>query len=322
MITPARSTWSVRRTSTIEMTWPQGPGGPLEMSGRARDLLTKGEAGEVLTLADQRTHVLVEERSIISDLSSDPHRDGLLSLTGAPARSGFRRRLRTLMASELSQGALIYLLLDDIPGATIVSQYALRQWGHYHPVTRDGVPQPPDVVVGLCAGFRPGSSGINPDGSAASGNAHSTVTTWLARPDDPLSWHDVIDADGMTMRRARRLDVRRDGAARLHIDAGFQDSCTMPDGRRSAIHEYAIEVTADAATGHIAAIQATPGNLPFDECPMAAPNIESLVGSSLSDLRNVVPSRLRGIASCTHLNDALRALADATLLARALPSDD
>jgi len=91
------------------------------MSGRARDLLTKGEAREVLTLADERTHVLVEEGSIISDLRSDPRRPGLLSLTGAPARSGFRRRLRTLMASEFSQGALIYLLLDDIPGATIVS---------------------------------------------------------------------------------------------------------------------------------------------------------------------------------------------------------
>lgn len=320
MITPVRSTWSVRRTSTIDMTWPQGQNGLLEMSGRARDLLTKGSVGEVQTLADERMHALVEDRSIIADLGCDPHREGLLSLIGGPALGGFRRRLRTLMEGELSPGALIYQLLDDIPGATIVSRYALRQWGRYQPVTRDGAPKPPEVVVGLCSGLRQGSSGVNPDGSAAD-DVHSTITAWLARPDDPLSWHDVNDSDGMTMRRARRIDVRWEGA-RLLVDADFQDSCTMPDGRRSAVHEYTIAVTADASTDSIAAIAAKPGNLPYSECPMAAPNIESLVGTSLADLRGVVPGRLRGIVGCTHLNDALRALADVPPLAKALSGAD
>ncbi|MDO5501455.1 MAG: hypothetical protein Q4F67_17435, partial [Propionibacteriaceae bacterium] len=38
--TPARIVGSLRRTSTIEMTWPDGAGGNLRFDLRGRDLLT------------------------------------------------------------------------------------------------------------------------------------------------------------------------------------------------------------------------------------------------------------------------------------------
>ncbi|MET0577504.1 MAG: hypothetical protein ABW122_02510, partial [Ilumatobacteraceae bacterium] len=37
---PVRPAWSVRRTSTIDMTWPDGLGQQLRLDGRARDAVT------------------------------------------------------------------------------------------------------------------------------------------------------------------------------------------------------------------------------------------------------------------------------------------
>src|SRR5581483_11984288 len=47
--TPRRRPGSVRRTATIDMGWPGGTGGPLELVGRARDLLTRA-GGEPVVL--------------------------------------------------------------------------------------------------------------------------------------------------------------------------------------------------------------------------------------------------------------------------------
>jgi hypothetical protein len=54
--------------------------------------------------------------------------------------------------------------------------------------------------------------------------------------------------------------------------------------------------------------------LPFAECPAAAANVAWLLGRPLPDLRHGVLEVLRGVDCCTHLNDALRALADVTAL--------
>jgi hypothetical protein len=50
--------------------------------------------------------------------------------------------------------------------------------------------------------------------------------------------------------------------------------------------------------------------LPYRECPTAAGNVSRLVGSQLPALREKVLQDLRGTLGCTHLNDALRALAE------------
>jgi hypothetical protein len=50
------------------------------------------------------------------------------------------------------------------------------------------------------------------------------------------------------------------------------------------------------------------------ECPSAAARALDLLGAPLAELRNVVLERLARTSGCTHLNDALRALAEVPVL--------
>jgi hypothetical protein len=119
------------------------------------------------------------------------------------------------------------------------------------------------------------------------------------------------------MRRARRVDVWIDGDA-LVVDGMFRDSCWEPDGTEVAVHEYSIEAFVDRATGRVASVTATPRVLPFAECPAAAPNAAWMVGAHVRALRTEVLDRLRSTDCCTHLNDALRSLAEVPVLAASL----
>jgi hypothetical protein len=118
------------------------------------------------------------------------------------------------------------------------------------------------------------------------------------------------------MRRARRIDVWLDGV--INIDAFFQDSCTTPHHGRVAVHEYQIRATADVATGELLTVQADPRVLPFDACPGAAKNVDRMIGIPLRDFRQAVLDRLPGTLGCTHLSDALRALAEVPVMANTL----
>jgi hypothetical protein len=62
--------------------------------------------------------------------------------------------------------------------------------------------------------------------------------------------------------------------------------------------------------GTIIAIEATPHILPAPECPAAAMSAQRLVGLPLARLRAHVATTFFGTSTCTHLNDALRALGD------------
>ncbi|MET0588547.1 MAG: DUF2889 domain-containing protein, partial [Novosphingobium sp.] len=138
----------------------------------------------------------------------------------------------------------------------------------------------------------------------------------LRNPVDPQGWHELPENDGPGFRRARRIDVTRDDANRLiRIDAAFQDSAKRKVGGRVAIHEYNLSVAADSETLEILSLQPEARILPFSECPGAVHNTQRLVGSRISDIREEVLANLRGPQGCTHLNDALRALAEVPKLA-------
>jgi hypothetical protein len=64
----------------------------------------------------------------------------------------------------------------------------------------------------------------------------------------------------------------------------------------------------------LVALEADPRVLPYRECPTAAGNVQRLIGAPLAVLREQVLVDLRGTAGCTHLNDALRALAEVPAL--------
>ena len=139
----------------------------------------------------------------------------------------------------------------------------------------------------------------------------------LVHPDDSEGWHDFDVPVEMSMCRARRIDVWTDNDM-LHVETHFQDSGSMPDGTRVAVHEYLLSATANRATGKLLSLHADPRILPYADCPSAPGNIDRLVGTPLADLRTQVIERLPGNLGCTHLNDALRSLAEAPVLASAL----
>jgi hypothetical protein len=158
-------------------------------------------------------------------------------------------------------------------------------------------------MEGICAGYRPGSSALDPRHLRFT----AVAVPALAHPDDPDGWHELPVAEGVAMRRARRIDLWVEGGS-IMIDAMFQDSANNANGGRDAIHEYGLSAVADAASGVLIDIHAHPRILPHPECPAAADNLKQLAGTPLIELRRLVLDKLRLTAGCTHLNDAVRAL--------------
>jgi hypothetical protein len=172
-------------------------------------------------------------------------------------------------------------------------------------------------MTGVCTGFMPGSSGLAPDGTSRWTHRTRPVAP-VDETHDVLAWHEMQQIAEVSMRRARRIDVWID-AGTTYVEAMFQDTSTRPEGGRVAVHEYTLTATAvpDPATGALvlASVDPVPHVLPYAECPLAVLNAGSLVGTPMAALRAVVLERLTGVAGCTHLNDALRALADVPHLA-------
>ena len=54
--------------------------------------------------------------------------------------------------------------------------------------------------------------------------------------------------------------------------------------------------------------------LPYLTCPHAVDTATMVVGTPLAELRSTVLERLARTSGCTHLNDALRALAEVPVL--------
>ncbi|MBV7477597.1 DUF2889 domain-containing protein [Pseudomonas sp. PDM31] len=314
---PLRRPASVRRTSSIDVVWPGGYGSAGHFCGIARDIFSDGPDGAPQTLALQRFEAVVSREREITRLSTVPARPATAALIGLNAGSQLRKALTDALAEELANSTPLYLLLDDLAGASLVANWAWSRWGddwlsQFTP-TSDALAleQRRSRMTGVCTGFAEGSSAI----TDIRGELHDArAVSALAHPDDPAGWHKLPASNGVNMRRARRIDVwREDG--RLQIDAMFQDSASSPDGGRIAVHEYGLQATADACSGKILSLMAQPRVLPYQECPAAAGNVTRLIGVPLAELRQQVPVALRRELGCTHLNDALRALAEVPALA-------
>lgn len=303
--TRARAPGSVRRTSSLDATWPSGRSGPTRVEGRARDLRTRPDG----------TAEVLGEDTVLLDLLADrtlrhaqSPRVDLCALDGVRGGGGLRARVADSLPDERAGGTPLFLLLDDLAGMSLVAGFAWSQWPDpdVQPLRRTA-----RRMEGVCAGFRPGASSLDDEGRALFSHDLRAVPP-LPSVEDPQGWHPLPEPLGVSMRRARRIDVRVDDVVR--VDAMFQDSCTVPAGGRLAVHEYQLTATADPRTGVLLSVAADPRVLPYAECPLAAGNVDRLVGTPLRELREVVLTALTGTAGCTHLNDALRALAEVPLL--------
>jgi hypothetical protein len=308
--TPRRVAGSIRRTSSIDTTRPDGIAGRMVMEGRARDAVTAVD-GAGVTLGDAR--VIAEVHGATRELATfrtDPEVAVLQSLLGVVVGPGFRARMDEVVPEQREQHSLLYLLLDDLPGAGLVSGYAMLR--------ADAVPRGrPDEYLGaradLCAGWASDGSmmvmlrehGQNP-------TPLGPPAPRLTRPDDPIGWHDISDLPPMGMRRLRRIDVippaETNGPHR--VDVFFRDSYFDDAAAETVVHEYSVGATVDGETRTVLTIDATANVLPWQECPAAIASATRLVGHGLGDLRPWVRETFVGTTTCTHLNDVLRGLTD------------
>ncbi len=351
--TPERAPGSVRRTSSIDTTRPDGLRGDSVVVGRARDLLTdRGGAATVVGEATLRARLA--PGGLIVEVESTPP-VALTGLLGSTVRAGFRALVARELPGEHARCTLLHLLLDDLPGATLVSGYALQRAGalgdlvpHQRRVlgpdeTRD--PGTADATaVGAADGTAEAADAERRRALAAlfrsdicAGWAHEATLMSAIReqgevpvpmgppapplgdPVDALAWHPMPALGPHGMRRCRRLDLRAPaGAGGWPVDAHFRDSHVDDEGRETVLHEYTVAGEVDPAAGRIASVSATARVLPWTECPGAAASAGRLVGMPVAELRRRVREELVGRTTCTHLNDTLRSLADLSVLVREL----
>lgn len=312
--TPPRRHGSARRTTTHLGVRPEGLHGPVRITARGRDLGT--DLSGAATVLDEAHIELVAEfgDGTILGLESTPHDRQLDGLLGVSAYSGFRQRAADAVPEDTAAHTLRSQLLDDLPIALLLSGRVLRAEG-VELAERDR-PPPTDRCAGFVAdgvamrGFQPGVGpplGIGPKVRGADVGG--------------LAWHHHEQPPSLSTFRRRRIDVwRQDGVD--HVDSHFRDSYTDGDGIETAVHEYYLRATTDIDDGVVLSCEAVPGALPYPECPTAgAPSTQSIVGMPITDLRSAVSRKLTGVTSCTHLNDALRALDGVDALLAALDRD-
>ncbi len=288
----------------------------MRVLGRARDVVTPAAGGAPVVLAEDGFTALIRPDRIIAAIEAMPVRPALADLIGQSGSGGFRARLKLTVPEERDGATPLYLVLDDIPGASLVSGWAWSQWdADWLDKARASLPDSEfsrRVMQreGICIAHAPGSSALDPNSPAR--QPGDTPVPDLRHPDDPQGWHEFPATDCVGFRRARRIDIVLDD--RIRVDSAFQDSANTPQGGRMAVHEYRLSVTADPQTLRLTSIDAEPRVLPHPECPSAVAGLERLIGTKMPELREKVLAELRGVAGCTHLNDAMRALAEVPAL--------
>jgi hypothetical protein len=334
LVTVTRPEGSVRRTANIDTTRPHGLRADAQVDGRARDLRTNPD-GTTEVVGEAWLRATVGPTQKLLSITTSPEVPALGQLVGASVGSGFRSRVNEVVTGECEdgecrEGSLLYLLLDDLPGATLISGYVLHRAGLLDEPPIDADPKlpppkrpPPDFGRrgDLCAGWAQDATmmvRIRETGSIPV--PVGPVAPVLEREGDPFSWHAMADLPPLSVRRRRRLDLIAPAAPgdEHRIDLHFRDSHTGEDGVETVLHEYTVTGAADAGSGQIVSVAARAQVLPWLECPGAVASAERLAGMELSSLRPTIRNEFVGRSTCTHLNDSLRSLADITALAREL----
>ncbi len=321
-----RRSGSVRRTSTIDTARPDGFRGDLVMTARGRDLRTASDGTSVvINQVDLSLRVDGSNRQVLA-IASSPPVPGLDQLVGCTVGPGFRSRVKEACPGECEAGTLLHLLLDDLPGAALVSGYSAQRAGALDQ------PQPrPEGDVGspsgmarmmasqddLCAGWaHEGTLMVTVRSTGQIPVSTGPPAPSLERHDDPLAWHPMPPLPLHAMRRRRRLDVVRPGpSGEAHrFDAHFRDSHMDQDGAEWVVHEYSATGAFDVVGGRVLDIGAQAHVLPWMECPGAVASAERLSGMPIAELRTRVRREFTGTSTCTHLNDTLRSLGDLEVL--------
>jgi hypothetical protein len=312
---PPRHPNSIRRTATVDMLWPEGALGPLRLCGRARDAITIEPSESPVVAASAEMDVVLRDR-VIDSIETEPEFQGVSELVGQRGGGHLRGALANLVPEIRDSGSPLYLLLDDISGTSLIAGVAWTRWIDPEVMQERSRNASRPTMAGVCIGFAPGSSALDELDSHV-GPVRVRPVDDLAQPGDPHAWHALAELPEISSRRARFIDVRIE-ANEAVIESGFQDSTNDPDYGRVGFHEYRLRATVNLATGRLETLEPAPHILPFRECPSAVENARSIIGSDVGALRDVVLERLAKTNGCTHLNDALRALAEVPVLIEVL----
>lgn len=319
--TPGRVPGSIRRTSTIDSMRPGDIVGDVIQIGRARDLVTRPD-GTIEVAGEATVHDRLDfiNNYRLSEISSDPVRPELSELVGRSVSTGFRAALVAALPDEEQSASLLHLLLDDLPGAALVSGYAIGAAGAWP--ARPG--RHSLQIAGLCAGFQHGGTIM----AEVDAGRHAPVVTGPVAPpllptsdEDEWAWHELRTMGARDMRRWRRLDVVPGASPDdpVAVEAYFRDSHVGDDGVETVIHEYTVHASVDRRTERVVASSAAAHSLPWTECIEAEGSGTRLEGRALRGLRPDVREELIGVTTCTHLNDTLRSIEDVRALLPLLP---
>jgi hypothetical protein len=310
---PARAPGSVRRTTTIDMVRPDGLSGDLVLRGVGRDIRT-GVDGAIETLGEASLEVEIDFLGgrTVRAIRSEPDEPGLAGLVGVRASSGFRRAATAAAPPSAAAGDLLHQLLDDVPGASLISGYAVTALGRHETL---GAAQL-NLRADICAGFQSGGAMLQIlDREGWVPMTIGPVATDVCR-DDRDGWPVLADIEPGDMRRRRLLEVSAAGDL-VAVFAWFRDTYRQPDGAETIVHEYHVEATVETEHWRIVDITAVDHVLPWPECPQAAGSARRLAGAPVRSLREDVRVGFVGTTTCTHLNDQLRSLSDVPVLTAA-----
>jgi hypothetical protein len=309
---------AVRRTLTIDTIRPGDLRGDAVQIGRARDVRV-GAAGHLAVLdeASVTTTLAYADHYRLVAIDSDPGRAALQQLVGTSVSTGFRAAVAEFVPEDLEQATLLHALLDDLPGAALVSGYALGAAGVQHE-RKPGAPRL--QIEGLCAGFQKGGTIMV---AVDSGGSPPVVTGPLAPSlvHDVGEWHALRDMGAHDMRRWRCLDVVPGASPDddVQVEAYFRDSHVDPAGVETVIHEYTVTAVVDPRSATVVASSAVAHSLPWLECIEAEASGDRIAGRALRGLRKSVREEFVGVTTCTHLNDTLRSIDDVRALLAVLP---
>jgi hypothetical protein len=312
--TPARRPNSLRRTSHIDMDFDHSSGASvLWLRGRARDLFTD-EHAQGREVAEAEVAAGLDEAHRLQTLTTGPPVTALDGLLGLVVGKGFRAALQQQLGTSSTVRTPLYLLLDDLPVAALISGYArMYRWG-LGEIELPAHSETSLLKADICSGWR--QDGTMMVSLRAGGRFPAPVgppAPSLTSAADPLGWHQIEKLGTGAMRRRRLVEVT--GGDPLAVHAMFRDSHTGSDGVETVLHEYTVDAEVDPRSMDVRKCAASPRTLPWIECPAAAASAGRLQGQAVAGLRDFVRQELTGTTTCTHLNDLLRSLADVASLA-------
>lgn len=308
---------AVRRTTTIVIeprgTWAEGQ--------------TVTATGRDLTRAPDDV-VRAEHDELALDLDASgaiaPRDPGGLptALHGQSVRRGLRKKLAELYQEPHGDGealgpagGLYAAMLDDVVGASLASGYGRLQEESVGPTV--------DLATHMsstCLGF----STMHARGEMFDVERYFDTKQPSIDfvPADALAWHDDRPVRPRSFRRRRMLQVAPTGDGRIAVTGYFRDTFMAADGVEMVVHEYGLDATVSGPELTLDSIEASPGLLPLDHCPLAAVTATRLEGLPLPQVEVAVRRDIVGPTGCTHLNDELRNLRLVpTLLALLTPQE-